>query len=495
MSGLVHLVTALVVIAPDFYGFPPIAYVADMSLGYWVLCYLLLTLGIGLLASRLIHSSADFLSASRRLPLMLNASALFAFWFGSETVLGASSEFIRHGVLGVIEDPFGGFLCLLLFALVFVRPLYRQNILTLGDLFRRVYGPGVERLATVLMILSFFGYVAAQILALGILFETVFGMGAVAGRLLSAFIVIVYTAAGGMWSVSITDFLQSVVIVLGLVLLAVYLTGFVSPEQLLTAPQPHFFDWVPTSANGLSWMDYLAAWCTLGLGSLASQDIFQRANAARSERIAVRSTYLGAFLYLIIALIPLYLGLLAHQLMPEVAGADSDTQYALVQLISGFAPLWLQILFYGALISAVFSTCSGAMLAPASLLAENLIRPLYRKPVSDDRFLVITRLSVLCIGLLSAILALMSTSIYELVSQSSILGMVSILVPLYAALFHPASQRTIGAVLSMSLGILVYGLAEYGSFLPEIPAMFSGLAASIAGLLIGNHGFPRPLKS
>src|SRR5690606_370899 len=176
-------------------------------------------LAIGVAATRLVHTSDDFINASRRLPFLLSSMALFALWYGSETVFGASSEFMQHGLLGVIEDPFGGFLCLLLFGLFLVRPLYRLNMRTLGDLFRQRYGPRVETVAAVCMILTFIGYIAAQLVALALLFQTVFGMSLQAGLVSSALIVTLYTAAGGMWAISLTDFIQSLVIVTGLLLL------------------------------------------------------------------------------------------------------------------------------------------------------------------------------------------------------------------------------------------------------------------------------------
>tara|TARA_Y100001980_G_C14556928_1_gene354772 strand:- start:217288 stop:218676 length:1389 start_codon:yes stop_codon:yes gene_type:complete len=454
-----------------------------MNLGFWIILYLLITVVIGVLASRFIHSSSDFLSTSRRLPLILNASALFAFWYGSETVLGASSEFIQHGLLGVIEDPFGGFLCLILFALIFVRPLYRKNILTLGDLFRNVYGPKIERLSSALMILSFFGYAAAQIIALGILFHTIFGLDETMGRLISAVLVMAYTTAGGMWSVSITDFIQSVIIIVGLVFITLFLFNMVDPSTLFQSDNPYFFDFVPVRHPDVSWMDYVAAWCALGLGSLASQDIFQRANAARSESIAVRSTYLGASLYLLFAMLPLLLGLMVFQLSPELV-AD-NTQHALMTMIAQYTPMWLQVLFYGALTSAIFSTCSGALLAPSSLLAENLLKPVLYPDSSDSQLLRLSRISVVIVSILATVLALMSESIYHLVSQSSILGMVSILVPLYAALFHGNSQKPMGAWLSMSCGLGTYILFELFP-IETVPSMFLGFGASIIGLLSGN---------
>ena len=159
-----------------------------------------------------------------------------------------------------------------------------------------------------------------------------------------------------MWAVSITDFVQSLVIIVGLVFLCIDLSGLVQVDQLFTAPKENFFDFFPAQDNDTSWMDYIAAWLTLGLGSLASQDIFQRANAARIEKIAIRSTYFGAFLYLIIAMLPLYLGLVIFQLEPELSKGDG--QFALLSLVGHHAPFWLQVLFYGSLISAIFKHCA-----------------------------------------------------------------------------------------------------------------------------------------
>lgn len=453
-----------------------------MTTGGWVIAYLALTLLVGLAATRWVRGLSDFLSAGRQLPFLLSSFALFAFWFGSETVFGASSEFIQHGLLGVIEDPFGGFLCLTLFALIFVRPLYRQNIFTLGDLFRKAYGRRIELISSLVMLLTFLGYIAAQIIALSILFDILFGLSPTTGRILAATIVTLYTTAGGMWAVSITDFLQSIVIVVGLILLAVFFTAQVDSSLIWQAPKPHFFDFVPTRANGHSWLDYLAAWLTLGLGSLASQDIFQRANAAKSEKIAVRSTHFGAWMYLLFAMLPLYLGLVSLHLAPELT--QGDTQYTLLSLVSGYAPQWLQVLFMGALVSAIFSTSSGALLAPASILSQNLIRPLLMPNAGEKQMLLFSRISVVVMGLIATWLSLISDSIYDLVAESSILGMVSILVPMFCALFLRPSR--LGCLLSMGLGLVGYVAFEY--LLPPVavPSMFVGFGCSILGMVLGN---------
>ena len=172
------------------------------------------TLAIGFYASRKVKNAGDFINAGRNLHPAINTAALFALWFGSETIFGASAQFAQHGLIGIIEDPLGGVLCLLLVGLFFSRRLYRLNIYTIGDLFRKQYGPKVEILSAALMIISFVGYAAAQIVALGLIVQTLLGLNLTISMLLSVSIVIVYTFTGGMWAVSITDFIQSILIVI-----------------------------------------------------------------------------------------------------------------------------------------------------------------------------------------------------------------------------------------------------------------------------------------
>ena len=457
-------------------------------LAVFVVIYLLVTVAIGVAASRYVKTSGDFMLAGKKLPLLLSSSALFALWFGSETIFGASSEFVKHGVLGVIEDPFGGVLCLVLFALIFVRPLYRLNLLTLADLYRNHYGQTVELLASFCMLLTFFGYIAAQLVALGILLQIIAGVPVIYGILISAGVVTIYTLMGGMWAITITDFMQSVVIVIGLVIVAVTVVSKAGGvDRIVDGAPDGFFQFAPVGAPPMTWVHYLAAWLTLGFGSLASQDIFQRANSAESEKTAVRSTLLGAGLYGVVAILPLFIALAGKVLYPEVI--DGDTQQVLPAMVIAHTGLGVQVMFFGALLSAIFSTCSGAVLAPASILSENIIRPLINPQMPDSKFLYLLRASVVAMAALAVVLATFRTNIYELVAESSILGLVTLLVPMVAALFWKKSSKT-GAMWAMVLGLVSWFACEH-VWHTEFPAMFIGLGASITGMVAGTLAFPR----
>ncbi len=454
-----------------------------------ILLYITLNLAAGLLTVRLVKNSADFINAGRRLPMLFNATALFALWFGSETILGATSEFAQHGLIGVIEDPFGAALCLILFAAFFARKLYRLNLLTINDLFRIKYGPKVELWSSIFMILTFLGWVAAQFVALGILLHSIAGLPVSTGIMISAVVVTLYTMTGGMWAISITDFIQSIMIIVGLVWVSIVVTTKAGGiENVFESAPAGFFRFLP-EATPLSITEWLVAWSIIGLGSLSSQDVFQRVNAARSEKAAVRSTYLGGLLYLIFGMLPLYIALSARVLQP---GENyEDMQSIIPSMIQTHTSLPVQAIFFGALVSAILSTCSGALLAPASVLSENVIRPFLGKRISEKAFLLVLRSSVVLFAVLALIMSLSRRNIYALVAESSILGMVSLLVPLVLALYSRRHYPT-GAMWSMFAGILAWLVSNFVLHL-DMLSVPVGLAASVLGMVLG-IAYDRSLK-
>lgn len=231
-----------------------------------IILYLALTVAIGAWSSKLVKNSNDFVLAGRSLPLFLSASALFATWFGSETIFGASSVYLEEGLLGVIEDPFGGALCLVLFGMFYLRPMYRMNVLTIGDVFKKTFGKRIEFFSSVFMIPAYFGYVAAQLIALSLVLGAVTDLSMMQGVLISAGIVVFYTFLGGMWAISITDFIQTTMIVVGLVWVAVMVAKEAGGVGAIFAQAPpESFQFFP-EATLSAWTKYIGAWIIFGLG-------------------------------------------------------------------------------------------------------------------------------------------------------------------------------------------------------------------------------------
>src|SRR5438552_4325955 len=172
---------------------------------WFVIIYWIISVAIGIYAAKWVHNTKDFAIAGRRLPLYIVTATVFATWFGSETVLGIPASFIKEGFSGVIADPFGSSLCLVLVGLFFARPLYRMNLLTIGDFYRNKFGRATEAMTTLCIVISYLGWVAAQISALGLVFNVVSegAMSQTTGMIVGASTVLVYTIWGGLWSVAI----------------------------------------------------------------------------------------------------------------------------------------------------------------------------------------------------------------------------------------------------------------------------------------------------
>ena len=420
--------------------------------------------------------------AGRSLPILLSSSALFATWFGSETVFGASSEFLQGGLYAVIEDPFGAALCLVLFGLFFARKLYNMNLLTLGDFFKVRYGQRTELISSIFLAPPYVGYIAAQLVAMGLIINVVAGLAVWQGVVISAVVVTFYTYIGGMWAISITDFIQSIIIIVGLIVLAVVLSKEAGGVNVvLSQVPPENFRFLPKPGLG-EITTYIAAWSVLGLGSIPSQDVFQRSMSSGSANTAVRSCYYAAILYLTIAMLPLFISLCTKTLYPDQV--QGDTQLILPFMVLKHTGIVVQILFFGSLLSAIMSTTSSAMLAPAAIFSENLVRPLLKEKISDKQMLLLTRGSVLLFSITATIMACIRTDIYELVGESSVLSLVTLFAALALGLYWKKAS-SMGAMVSMFAGFIAWVVFEFILKL-EIPSLVPATGISIISLVVAS---------
>src|SRR6266550_2013247 len=295
-----------------------------MILGF-VILYLLLSMGIGLAAARRVHTTKDFAVAGRSLPLPVVTATVFATWFGAETVFGISATFVKEGLHGVVADPFGSSLCLILAGLFFARRLYRLNLLTIGDYYRLRYNRSVEVLCTLCIVISYLGWVGAQIKALGLVFNVV-SEGALsqpAGMIIGASTVLVYTMLGGMISVAITDFIQMIIIVLGMLYIGWEVSGLAGGVGTVVAHAAASgkFNILPApELKDILW--FFAAWITMMLGSIPQQDVFQRVQSAKDENTAANSSILGGAMYFCFAFIPMFLAYSASLIDPKMVAAN-----------------------------------------------------------------------------------------------------------------------------------------------------------------------------
>jgi len=463
-----------------------------------VLLYFLITIGIGLWAAQRVHNSKDYLVAGRSLPLYMNMATVFATWFGAETVLSVSATFAKDGLGGIVADPFGSSFCLFFVALFFARAFYRMDLLTIGDFYRKRYSKPVEVLTSVAITASYLGWTSAQMTALGLVFSVLSGgaIGLSTGIVIGAAIVLGYTIWGGMWSVALTDLFQTVVILIGLVAVAWLVGGMAGgPQKVIGAAyEAGKFEFWPKGGTK-EWLWFVAAWMTLAIGSIPQQDVFQRVTSAKDEKTAVRGSLLGGLLYFGFAFVPMFIAYSALVIDPGfgklfAAEDGREIQRILPDLILARTPLWAQVFFFGALLSAVLSTASGALLAPTALFTENVVRP-FTPRLSDREFLLLLRTVLVAFTLAALLFALNSTStMYEMVQNAYKVTLVSCIVPLAAGIYWKRATAA-GAMFSVIFGLFSWGVAELTAPEATIPPQLIGLGFSALGMALGSLVPPR----
>ena len=460
---------------------------------WFVIIYWIISVGIGLWAGKLVKNSKDFAVAGRALPMYVVTATVFATWFGAETVLGVPATFLKEGLGGVVADPFGSSMCLILVGLFFARPLYRMNLLTIGDYYRAKYGPVVEALTSICIVLSYLGWVAAQITALGLVFNVVSGgeMSRETGMIVGAGTVLIYTMWGGMWSVAITDFIQMIIIVVGMLYIGwdvSQLAGGVGTVVQHAIDSDKFSSFIP-DATLAGILGFIAAAVTMMLGSIPQQDVFQRVASSKDERTAGRASILGGSLYFVFAFIPMFLAYSATLIDPAMVKgllhSDGDSQLILPTLILSHAPLFAQIMFFGALLSAIKSCASATLLAPSVTFTENILKPAF-KHMSDKQLLRLMRIVVVCFTAMVTLFALNSNlSIYKMVENAYKITLVSAFVPLAFGLYwKPANQ--IGALAAIFLGLGTWIGLEIVAPDAVCPPQLAGLLVALTGMIVGS---------
>ncbi len=456
----------------------------------FIFLYILVSILLGLYFSKRTKTADDFIRAGRNLPFFIIFAMVFATWFGAETVLGISATFLEEGIIGLASDPFGAAACLIIFGLFFAKKLYSMNLLTLGDFFRKKYNRHIELIISVLIIISYLGWISAQITALGLVFSVLSndGISNHNGILLGATIVLGYTVVGGMWSIAVTTFLQMVVIVIGLTFALAETTslagGIASVISRANIDGKLLF--LP-AIDSFEFLFWIAAFLTMALGSIPQQDVFQRANAAQSARIASIATTFGGLFYLIFASVPLVLAYTAFIIDPTETSKlmEIDSQLVLPNLILNHTSIWLQIIFFGSLISVILSTASGTLLAPSVLFTQNVIQ-YFGKKLEKNQLVLATRLTLFVFITIVCLYSISSNdTIHTMVENAYRVTLAGAFVPLVAGLFWKRANSS-GAMLAILLGITSWLALEILELDLPIEPQIIGLLFSIIGMVLGS---------
>ena len=473
----------------------------NITLISFVVLYLLGTLGLGVWAGTRIKNTSDFAVAGRSLPLIMVVTTTFATWFGAETVMGIPAKFVQGGLNAIVEDPFGAGTCLILVGLFFAAKLYKQNLRTIGDFFRQRYGKGVEVFCSAAIILSYLGWVAAQITALGLVFSVLTNgaMSETAGMIVGTLAVLIYVVIGGFLAVAWTDFIQMIVLVVGLSIIAFFSADLAggADKVFAMAQEKSLWNFLP-QPTFTEMAGFIGAGLTMMLGSIPQQDVFQRVMSAKDSSTARNGAVIGGASYILFAFVPMFIVSCAVIVMGSDALdiAKNDYQRLLPTFVLTKMPLVMQILFFGALLSAIKSTSSATLLAPSTSFVENILTNL-RPNMSDRQQLFAMRATIVVFAalVLAYAVAMKGTAIYDLVSAAYQVTLVGAFVPLALGLYWKRAT-TQGAIVSLAAGVGTWILffPQVSGLGDQFPPQLAGLVAAIVAMIAGSL-LPQVLKN
>ncbi|MEM4889346.1 MAG: sodium:solute symporter family protein [Thermosphaera sp.] len=420
--------------------------------------YSIVALLIGWWAKGKVKDMVDYIVAGRRLGFWLTYGTITATWFCAGTVLGGAAMTYNFGVRGVIMDPIGASVCLIIFSLFFASILRKLKYLTIADFFRVRYGKTMEVISSVVQVLAYIGWLGGLLVAYSAVFQVLLGLTFEQGVLLGTIITVIYTFLGGMWSVTLTDFIQMTLLLVGLVIMIPYVISAAGGWETITTRIPADAYSILPGENfeylgyfgiiGLTY--YIASWMNQAIGSLSCQDLVQRSLAAKDEKTAKYASFAAGITYATLGMIGPLIGIWARLVIAEI----EDPNLIIPTLALKLLPAPLFALFTVGLLALIMSSADSALIIPPSVIVNNLI-PMVRPNISEKTKLLLTRVLVLVFAFVSLAIALWAATIYFLTQVSWYLILFVQAIPFIFGIYWRKANRT-GALASVLTNVILW---------------------------------------
>ncbi len=428
----------------------------------WVIVgYVAILLAIGWVSSHRVKTDEDFYVAGRSVPLFASVAALLATWFGSSAIIGTTRNAYEHGLSGIVLEPLACGATLIVTGLFFAVPLWRMQLVTLAELFSTTYGPRSAWLSCAIQVPTFFCWIGAQYLSLAAIGETYLGWSFGFVVIASSILVVILTMSGGMWAVTWTETFQISIAIIGVVVLglAVALSiGDGNPirgvSEVIGRTPSEMLEFNPTRTLHSSLL-LIGIFLTGLLGNIPGQDLLQRVFSSSGVQVARRMCVIAGILYLLIGLIPIFLGLAAHShFAHQITDADVQGDRILPIIATNHLSLLFNMLFAIALISINIAVATSSTVSQAALLSNHVLA---RWKDRSSKPLKINRICLVIVTVGSIVAAYSGESVMELLEVSLAIVMCALFVPMTAAIYLKSPPRLCGTV-SMISGTVVWAI-------------------------------------
>lgn len=409
------------------------------------------------------NSEEEVMLAGRALPLWVAIFTMSATWVGGGYINGAAEATYNSGLVWV-QAPWGYALSLIIGGLFFAKKMRRHQFRTMLDPLEQRYGKRTAALFFLPALTGELFWTAAILSALGSTFGVVLGLDFQSSIVVSALVAIAYTALGGLWAVALTDVVQMILLVIGLLLTLPFALESVGGWELAWAAYAEKFgaaaSFLPSEAALGSyywnWWDYALL---LVFGGIPWQVYFQRVLSAKDEQTAQNLSILAGGVCLLAAIPPVVVGVVGSAAdWTAIAGSTPSNSLEILPYVMRYTtPSWVATIGLGAVAAAVMSSADSSILSSASMASWNVYRPLIRPNVTADALGKVIKRCIWVVGIAALLIALQVKSIYALWFLCSDFVYCLLFPALVTALFYKHAN-TYGAL----AGLLVAAVLRFG---------------------------------
>lgn len=415
-------------------------------LGY-IIVYFLIMFGIGFYYFLKIKSADDYLIGGWSMGFWPILGTVISTWCGASAFIGTVALAYTYGVSAYLRFTVAALLFTFILIFFYGKRLRRQKLYTLADLFGQRFG---AKVGIVPSILSAFIYAipttGMQYIAMNTIWTTVFGMDPTTGLFLSTTLILAFTILGGLPGTIITDALQAIVIITGIVILAVVTLNFAGGFSTLLAKTPPE---MLSLAGPFGYGEVFLYFISIGPFYLVWQSSWQRIFAAKSEKVAVSANLWALAAVALILVCPIIIGLSARLFMPADTTPDHIFSIVTLELL----PPYIGGFIYCALLAALVTGANSFILQGSSNLTYDLYKRLVNPNANNAKLMLASRLSVVFIAIAAVFVALNFTGILAIYQWALRITATTLVIPFIATMYFRRTTRT-GVLASMFGGLI-----------------------------------------
>jgi len=452
--------------------------VVDASI---IVIYMLFLLGLGYYASRKIKGMEDYTVAGRKLGYPVLLGTLIGTAIGAGSTIGQTGKAYTFGIAFVVVAVSYG-IGLILFG--FIAPIIRRTkIWTVPDALVLRYGNSMRLITAVLIFLAVIALYGAHLIAMGLAVKTIlgdFGITFNEAVLVAGGIMVLYTIMGGLVAVAYTDFIQTIIMIIGVgIMLPIFIindVGGLSAAWEHIRPEPGNF------LGGLSPVYIVSIWIIYICFNLIDPSLLQRASAAKDAKTVRKSMFITGGIYFCWCIVGAFLGAMAAYLFPELAGAKGGPDSAVPMEIAHHLPIIIKGLCLSAIMAAIMSTADTALLIAGTTFSHNIVGA-FRPQTKDRTLLILSRLCIFVIGVLGIVIAMTMKGVFNIMMLSFAIFVAGIFVPTMAALFWKKATKA-GALISSSVAAVAVVTLTFLKIAKKLPGYIEPIVVAIILSLI-----------